>query len=33
LWYNPTFAVHLGTINESKWKNIFIHMKNKPMLY
>jgi hypothetical protein len=33
LKYSPTFALHLGTVNESKRKNIFIHMKNKPMLY
>jgi len=33
LKYSPTFALHLGTVNESKPKKYSIHMKNKPMLY
>jgi hypothetical protein len=33
LKYSSTFALHPGTVNESKRKYIFVHMKNKPMLY
>jgi hypothetical protein len=33
LKYSPTFALQLGTVNESKREKYSIHMKNQPMLY